>query len=160
MCSCLLIHRRSHSAVVSWTSIICSVMGLGVGVWKVDSSPGERLTGTGRWHKHETTLSVISGSLGTVRRTLRPFMQREQHVHVHTGNYISLCAHRYQRPPFLLCEYFKSYFRKETNSLLGPFKALIFINISSLFSEQTGDYCRRKWKYWSGLLDWVLAVQS
>lgn len=108
---------------------------------------GEHLAGTGQWHKHETTLNVISGSLGTLRRTQRPFM------HVHTGNYIWLCAHRDQQLPFLLCEYFKSYFRKETNSLLSPFEALILINVSNLFSKQTGDYCRRKWEYWSGLLD-------
>lgn len=77
--------------------------------WELESGkwipvPGQRLAGTGQRHKHETTLNVISGSLGTLRGTQRPFM------HVHTGNDIWLCAHRYQQLPFLLCEYFKSYF--------------------------------------------------
>lgn len=159
MCSCLLIHRRRHSAVVSRISINCSVMGSGVGVWKVDSNmavfqcPSEHPAGTGQWHKHETTLSVISDSLGTLGGTQRTFMQHEKLVHVHIGNYIWLCAHCYQRPPFLLCECFKSTFRKETNSLLGPSEGTIFINPSRLFSEQTGAYCRRKWEYSSGLLD-------
>lgn len=97
MCSCLLIHRRSHSVVVSRISINCSVMGSGVGVWKVDSNmvvsqcPSECPAGTGQWHNHETTLSVISDSLGTLGGTKRTFMQREKLVHVHIGN-LAVCT--------------------------------------------------------------------
>lgn len=74
--SCLWIHRGRHSAIVSLLSINCSVMGLRVGVWKVDSNvaASECLAGDRSVAQARTTLSVISGSLGTLRRTQRTFM--------------------------------------------------------------------------------------
>lgn len=140
----MLIHRRGHSAIVSLLSINCSVMGFGSQSVKSGFklgcfSPCERLSGDRSVAQTRSTLSVISGSLGTLRRTQRGFMQPER-FHVHTGNYIWLCASCYQQPPFLLGEYFKGSFIKDTNSRLSPFEGMIFINPTALFSEQIDGF--------------------
>lgn len=94
MCSSLSIHRRSHSAVVSKMTVNYSVMGLGgkCGKWRqpgfflATQCPDKHVAGRGQKHKHQTTLSVISDSLGTLWATQRSFMQSEKRVHVSTRN--------------------------------------------------------------------------
>lgn len=161
MCSSLSIHRRSHSAVVSKMTINYSVMGLGgkCGKWSqlcffpATQCPGKHVAGRGQTHKHQTTLSVISDSLGTLWATQRSFMQSEKRVHVRTGNCKRLHAQCYQEPPFLLCEYFKCSFGKEINSFRSIWRH-DFYRDSAAFSH-ADNRLRGERNVLSGLLEWT-----
>lgn len=113
--------------------------------------PGKRVAGRGQTHKQQTTLSVISDSLGTLWATQRSFMQSEKRVHLRTGNCKRLCAQCYQEPPFLLCEYFKCSFGKQINSLQSIWRH-DFYRDSTAFSH-TGNRLQGERDILSGLLE-------
>lgn len=101
-----------------------------------------------------STLSVISGSSGTLRRTQRTFMQPE-HFHVHTGNYIWVCARCYQQPPFLQREYFKEVSQQRQTACSVHLKEWFSsTQLPCLVSrERLVAGGKRKREYWSGFLD-------
>lgn len=163
MCSSLLIHRRSHSAVVSKITLTTQSWGweesVESGVNRVffpaTQCPGKHVAGRGQTHKHQTTLSVTAWERSGQHKEA---LCRVRSASMYAQEIARGCVHNVTKSLLLLCEYFKCSFEKQINSLQSIWRH-DFYRDSTAFSH-TDNRLQGGRDILSGLLEWTGFILS